>query len=134
MRKRDRRFYIIVGLLFGIYVYFWILNKVDQMGVIGGDWSTITSSIISYSPYLIGLGLGFAFLIRDRGNRNTTPIRITLLTGVIGVCLSGLFYELNTDGIWVNDIISASYTITDFQFTLVVVFLILGMIMGLSKK
>jgi hypothetical protein len=133
MRKKQKRFFTIVGIIFGIAVYVLILNRVDQINIIGGDWNTITTSVISYMPSLMGIGLGFVLLIKDVGNYRTTAIRITMITGLIGVSLSGLFFELNTNGVWVDEIITASFTITDFQLIMVIASLLFGMILGLSK-
>lgn len=134
MRRNKRRQRVVLTLLIGIVVFIVILNVINQGGLVGGDWTSITASFIEYLPPIIGIGLGITILIRDEGNYSTIPIRLMIITGVIGVCFSWLFYELYIDAIWVDEIVTATFTITDFQFIVVLFSVFFGMILGLIKR
>jgi hypothetical protein len=134
MRKKRRKQIAFFGIVFGIVVFYLILNNIDRIGDIGGDWSSITTSMISYLPSLIGIGTGFYFTLRDRGNYRTQPIRILLMFGLIGISFSGLFFQMNSDGIWIDEIVTASYTITDFQLSITLISLLFGMVYGMIKR
>jgi H+/Cl- antiporter ClcA len=111
-----------------------LTNVVDRFSLIAGNFTVITTQLIDYLPSLIIMGFGFTILIKDTGHGSTTPIRLMLVTGIIGSALSGLFFELNADSIWINDVVTASFTITDLQLVIVIASLIAGMIIGLSSR
>jgi len=77
---------------------------------------------------------GFILIIKDVGKRNTSTGRLFLLTAIVGVLFASLFYELNADSIWIDEIITASFTITDFQIIIILFFVLIGFIIGLYKK
>jgi len=133
MRKKDRS-KVIILLIICVSVYLIIMNTVVTGGVIGGNWNTITTSITSYLPYLIGIVFGFIFIIKDVGKSKTASGRLFLLTGLVGILFSGLFYELNNDGIWIDEIITASFTITDLQVVTILFFILVGALVGLIRR
>lgn len=134
MRKGKRRQRVVLTLLIGIVVFIVILNVINQGGLIGGDWTAIIASFIEYLPPIVGIGLGITILMRDEGNYSTTPIRMMIITGMIGVCVSWLFYELYIDSIWVDEIVTATFTITELQLITVLFSLFFGMAIGLIKR
>lgn len=134
MRKKKRNRLILLAILIGIGIYTIILSNVDRFVNVGGDWNTITIQVLDYLPSLIGLALGLTILIKDKGRGSSTPMRIMLITGLLGVCFSGLFYEMYIDNIWLDEIITATFTITDFQLVIVLCSLIFGIILGLIKR
>jgi len=134
MRKKKRRQFVLLTLLIGIVVFIVILNVINQGGYIGGEWTVITASFIEYLPPILGIGIGFTLLMRDSGNYSTTPIRMMIITGIIGVCFSWLFYELYIDGIWVDEIVTATFTITDLQIITIMFSLFYGVVIGLIKR
>ena len=134
MRKRKKRQFVLLTLLIGIVVFIVILNVINQGGFIGGNWTVITASFIEYLPPILGIGIGFTLLMRDSGNYSTTPIRLMIITGIIGVCFSWLFYELYIDGIWVDEIVTATFTITDLQIITIMFSLFYGVVIGLIKR
>lgn len=134
MRKKQRRFVTIMLSLIGLALLILVLNTMDQSNIFGGNWDVITGNFIDYFPQLAGISLGFVLLIKDGGHSSTTSARLMLLTSVIGVVFASLFYEMYNDGIWIDEIITATYTITDFQFTVVLSFFILGILLGLLKR
>ena len=73
-------------------------------------------------------------MLRDAGNYSTTTMRIMLITGIIGVCISWLFFELNADGIWIDEIVTATFTITDLQMIVVMFSMLFGIVIGLTKR
>lgn len=123
-----------IVVFLAIAIYLIILNRIDQFGIIGGNWSTITNQITAYLPQIIGIALGFVLILRDVGYSETTSGRLLLITGLEGVFFASLFYELNNDGIWIDEIITASFTITDLQIITVLFFLLLGIMIGLIKR
>ena len=133
MRKK-RRQRVTLTLLIGIVVFIVILNVIDQSNIVSGNWTVITASLMTYLAPLIGIGLGITIMLRDVGNYSTTPMRIMLMTSIIGVCISWLFFELNTDGIWIDEIVTATFTITDLQIVIVMFSMIFGIIIGLIKR
>ena len=134
MRKKKRRQFVLLTILIGIVVFIVILNVINQGGYIGGDWTVITASFIEYLPPILGIGIGFTLMMRDSGNYSTTPIRLMIITGIIGVCFSWLFYELYIDGIWVDEIVTATFTITDLQIITIMFSLFYGVVIGLIKR
>ena len=134
MRKKQKQQVTIILTVVGLTILSLLLNVMDKQNLIGGDWTTLTSSLFDYFPHLVGIALGFVLVIKDQGNRSTTPIRLMLLTSMIGFVFASLFYEMYNDSIWVDDIITATYTITDFQFTIILFFFLLGILLGLVKK
>lgn len=133
MRKRTRQRLIIL-IFIALAIYLIILNQVDRIDIIGGEWSTITNQITTYFPQLVGIVLGFILIIQDVGYSETSSARLFLLTGVTGIFFASLFYELNNDGIWIDEILSASFTITDLQIIIVLFFILLGILIGLIKR
>lgn len=133
MRKQTRS-KIIILLVVCFVIYLLLLNKVDQIGNMGGDWGIITTTITGYLPHIVGILLGFIFILKDVGNRSTSTGRLFLLTSVVGILFSSLFYELNEDGIWIDEIVTASFTITDLQIVIILFFILIGIIVGLIKK
>ena len=131
-KKRKQR--VVLTLLIGIVVFIIILNVIDQGNIVGGDWTVITASIMNYLAPLIGIGLGITIMLRDVGNYSTTPMRLMLMTGIIGVCISWLFFELNADGIWIDEIVTATLTITDLQIVVVMFSMLFGIVIGLVKR
>ncbi len=134
MRRKKRRQFVLLTLLIGIVVFIVILNVISQRGYIGGNWTVITASFIEYLAPILGIGIGFTLLMRDSGNYSTTPIRMMIITGIIGVCFSWLFYELYIDSIWVDEIVTATFTITDLQTITIMFSLFYGVIIGLIKR
>lgn len=134
MGKRRNRQITLFGLIFGLALIYIILNNIDRIGDIGGDWTTITNNLISYFPSLVGIGLGFVFSIRDVGNKRTKPLRLFLLFTLLGVSFAGLFFEMNSDSIWIDELLTATFTITEFQLVVVLFFIVLGMIMSMIRR
>lgn len=134
MRKKRRNQLSIILIVLGVGVYAVLLNSVDQLNILGGNWTVITSSILGYFGHLVAIGLGFVLLIKDKGNYSTTPIRLMLITSTIGIVFASLFFQMNIDGVWIDEIVTASYTIGDFQLTILLFFFILGILLGLMKR
>jgi len=132
--KKQTRFKIIILLFVCFAVYLLLLNRIEQFDIIGGEWGIITSTMAGYLPQLVGILFGFILILKDVGNRNTSTGRLFLLTAIVGVLFASLFYELNADSIWIDEIITASFTITDFQIIIILFFILLGFIIGLIKK
>jgi len=133
MKKKTRQRLIIVVFIC-LAIYLIVLSQIERFGIIGGNWNTISMQLIDYFPQLVGICLGFIFIIHDKGHSETSSGRLLLLTGVLGVFFASLFYELNADGIWIDEIISASFTIGDLQIITVLFFLLLGILIGLIKR
>ena len=133
MRKRTRQRLIIVVFI-ALAIYLIVLNQVDRIGIIGGEWNTITNQIVSYFPQLVGIVLGFILTIHDVGYSETSSARLFLITSVTGIFFASLFYELNNDGIWIDEIVTATFTITELQIITVLFFILLGLLIGLIKR
>jgi len=133
MRKRTLN-RIILLVFISMAIYLIVLNRIDIWGTIGGNWTVITNQLLSYFPQLIGIGLGFILILKDFGSGDTTTARLLLITGLEGVFFASLFFELNNDGIWIDEIVTASFTIGDLQLITVLFFLLLGILIGLIKR
>lgn len=132
--KKQTRFRIIIMLFVCLAVYMLILNRIDELNMIGGEWGIITTTMIGYVPQLVGIFFGFIFIIKDMGSRHTSSGRLFLLTSVTGVLFASLFYELNADSIWIDEIVTSSFTITELQVIIILFFILIGFIIGLIKK
>jgi len=133
MRKRTLN-RIILLVFISMAIYLIVLNRIDIWGTIGGNWTVITNQLLSYFPQLIGIGLGFILILKDYGSADTTTARLLLITGLEGVFFASLFFELNNDSIWIDEIVTASFTIGDLQLITVLFFLLLGILIGLIKR
>ena len=131
MRKSQRKFLTVFGFI-GIISAIIILNIVDQQNILGGDFTIMVNNSISLIPQLFGIVLGIISLNRDYGNR--TLYASIVIMGLLGIFISSLFYELNNMGIWIDELITATFTITDLQFVVVLWALILGFMVGMIKK
>ena len=132
--KKQTRFKVIILLIVCLGIYITLLNRIDQFSIIGGDWTLITSTMSGYLPQLVGILFGFILILKDVGKRNTSTGRLFLLTAIVGVLFASLFYELNADSIWIDEIVTATFTITDFQIIIILFFVLIGFIIGLIKK
>lgn len=130
-RRRQRNIFL-VGLGLGLFAL--IFSVVENQNLLSGNFGIMITYIFDYFPHLLGISLGFVLLVKDKGNYSTTPIRLMLITSVIGMVFASLFYEMNVDGIWIDEIVTATYTITEFQFTIVLFFFLLGCLLGLLKR
>lgn len=131
MRKTQRKFLTVFGFI-GIISAIIILNIVDQQNILGGNFTVMVNNSISLVPQLFGIVLGIISLNRDYGNR--TLYASIVIMGLLGIFISSLFYELNNMGIWIDELITASFTITDLQFVVILWALILGFMVGMIKK
>jgi len=132
--RKVTRYRIILLITIGLVVYLILLNQIDRLGVIGGNWTILTNQLIGYLPQLIGISLGFIFIIKDFGNYESSTARMLLMTGFEGVFFASLFYELNNDGIWIDEIITATFTIADLQIIVIIFFILLGVLIGLIRR
>lgn len=133
MRKRTRN-RIIIFIFISLVLYLIILNQIDRWGNLGGDWYIITNAIIDYFPHIVGICLGFILILQDVGYSETSAPRLLLITSFTGIMFASLFYELNNDNIWIDELITATFTITDLQIITVLFFLLLGVLVGLIKR
>lgn len=132
MRKRQRH-QIIIYTLLGIAIYIIVMQMVKTTGDIGGDWDTISSTFIGSLPHLFGIALGFVLLIKNQSRYGTMYSSI-LPSGITGIFFAGLFYYLNTNNIWIDEIVTASFTITDLQTVVVLFWLLIGILVGLIRR
>lgn len=133
MKKKTRQRLVIVVFI-AIAIYLIVLSQIDRFGLLGGNWHLITMQLIDYFPQLVGISLGFIMIIHDTGYSETTSGRLILVTGLTGVFFASLFFELNIDNIWIDELITASFTILDLQIITVLFFLLLGILLGLIKR
>lgn len=61
-------------------------------------------------------------------------IETVLVCILIGVGFSGLFGYWNTQGILIDEIVTATLTITDIQTGVLFLFAFLGVILGIVRK
>lgn len=128
--KKKTRSRIMLLLFFGVFMFFIVINIINQSGLIGGDWTTINTTLINTTPYVIGIGLGFLLLIKAV----SSMLSSILVGGLVGIFFSGLFYSLYIGNIWIDELISASFTITDLQTIVVIFWLFMGILIGLIKR
>lgn len=132
MRKKQRH-QIIMYTLLGVAIYIIIMQMVKTTGDIGGDWDTISSTFMGSLPFLFGISLGFVVLIKNQSKYGTIYSSI-LPSGIIGIFFAGLFYYLNTNNIWIDELINASFTITDLQTVVVLFWMFIGILVGLIRR
>jgi len=132
MRKK-RRHQIMMYTLLGIAIYIIVMQMVKSTGDIGGDWDTISSTFMGALPHLFGISLGFVVLIKSQSKYGTMYSSI-LPSGITGIFFAGLFYYLNTNNIWIDEIVTASFTITDLQTVVVLFWLFIGILVGLIRR
>jgi len=118
-------------LVLGIFLAIIIINAMQQYSIVEGDYSIISTRILGIVPMLIGLALGFAYL---KGQRNRTPIATIIISAVIGICFASSIGYLYTNGIWFDTVITGDNTILDYQTLIVLVWMIVGIIVGAMDR
>lgn len=107
-----------------------IISQVSANSSLGGDWATVNAGYIGTIPYLFMMALGLYFVINGRSGFVGT----TLLFGLIGLVNAGLFNHLNTEGIWIDAFIDATTTITDIMTITLILWLVIGFIVGAIRR
>lgn len=131
MRRTSRAWrtlYIIVAI--GLIVI--ILQYVSQSGLMGGNFNTISTTFITLFPYMGGMGLGLYFLVIRK--KKESILNTTLIGGMLGIFNAGLFNTMNTNNIWIDDVVTATFTIVDLMTVVVLFWFFIGLIVGLIKN
>lgn len=126
-RKQSQRL-AYVFIIFGAFAV--ILNAIANNSNLGGDWSTVTTAYLGALPYLGILGVGLYFGVTGKSGFLGTA----LLFGILGIINAGLFNYLNTQAIWIDAYVNATTTITDIMLVTIILWLILGFILGAVKR
>ena len=58
----------------------------------------------------------------------------TIGMGVIGVFVAYIFWYLNDEGIWVDQAITASTSITEIMAIIIIIFLLIGVILAAMRS
>jgi len=61
-------------------------------------------------------------------------VMTTVGMGALGVFIAYIFYYLNDEGIWVDQVITASTTIQDIMAVIILIFLLVGVILGAMRS
>ena len=127
MSARNKRI-VYVFIIFGIFAM--ILNIVANYTSFNGEWSTVTQVYVGAIPYLAFMAIALYFgLTRQIGMIGTASI-----FGLAGIMNGGLFYYLNTAGVWIDEYVNATTTITDIVIVTVIIWIIFGFIIGSKSR
>jgi hypothetical protein len=131
MNKGMATVYIILGIAF----FSLVLLFVSQMGFITGNWNFIITHYIALFTWLGVIGLGFYWLmLRIFVSRRKTFFPVFFLCGMIGVGFSGLSQYLYNNNIWLDQIIVAPNTIEEFMLIVIIIWIVVGIIVGSIQK
>jgi hypothetical protein len=135
----QKRFVRNIFIIFGVVFIALILWFVNQQGNVAGNWETITNNYLGVFGYIIFIGLTlYAFVLRNPKRYKGSgfidnSIEDIILGGVIGILFAGLIGQLNTLGILIDEIVTASLTISDIQTIVVIVWVLVGLVKGVTS-
>ncbi len=127
--KKDQKYTII--FILSLTIVGLVMHQIGVYNIMSGSWSTI--STIYFSVFAELLVMGFSLYILFTAN-NFNLMR-DMLTGILlGSAFSSLLYTLNNSGILLDEYITSSLTITDLMAVVIIIFAILSMIIGMSRR
>lgn len=127
MKKNRKIIYmvIIIGLI-GV-----LGGLVVEHNMISGDWNFITLHLINIFMWLIFIGSGFIFIFNRKRTTMLSSVGICTLEGFF---FSGLAKYLYDNNIWLDTVIQAPNTIEEYMIMLIIVWVIIGLIVGAFRK
>lgn len=66
--------------------------------------------------------------------RNKSILGDVLIMAMLGIFQCGLVQWLNANGIWIDQYITASHTIEDLMLLIIIINVIVGLVIGSSRK
>ena len=98
------------------------------------DWATMRTDFIQLMPWTLMVILGFASLAKILSNRPNTAYVYTGLAGaLIGIGFAMLMHDFYTLGIFLDEFITGSITITDLQIVVLFICTFIGTILGIER-
>ena len=130
MKKLRKNLFVVLGIPFVIIILVYINNS----GVITDvDLDNVISNLITVLPPLLGMLLSLYGLTVYNAKKDILILTNTLLGALLGVFTAYLFNVLYTNNIWLDDVITATFTINDLQFLTVIYCIIIGFLSGMVK-
>ena len=65
---------------------------------------------------------------------NEKAFAVSMICGIIGVLFAIMVQMMNTAGIIINEFITPSLTLRDFQFVIIVVWVMIGIVCAVVEK
>lgn len=138
MRKRKRlslrslrkNMFVLLGIPFVILVLVYINNS----GLITDvDLDNVISNLILVLPSLFGVLFSLYGLTVYKPKKDVMILTNTVIGGLLGVFTAYLFNVLYVNNIWLDDVITATFTINDLQSLTVIYCIIVGFLSGMMK-
>jgi len=129
IRKLMKNMYVVVGIPFVILVLVYINNS----GIITDvNLNNVISNLILVFPSLFLMLLSLYGLTIQK-KKDVLILTNTVLGSLLGVFTAYLFSVLYTNNIWLDDVITATFTINDLQVLTVIYCIIVGFLSGVLK-
>jgi len=138
MRKRKRlnlrsfrkNMYVLLGIPFVIFVLVYI----NASGIITDvNLDNVVSNLTLVLPSLFGVLFGLYGLTVYKPSKDIMLLSNTVMGALLGVFVACFFNVLYTNNIWLDDVITATFTINDLQFLTVIYCIIVGFLSGVVK-
>ena len=135
MRKRRKsnsllkNFYVVIS----IPVIAVMLIIIFKNNLMTGQWDVISRNMIKVFPPVIGIVLSTYALFGYKVRNDVKILAKSLFGCLIGLFTSHLWYVLNDNGIWIDEILTATFPLVELQTLTVIWFTILGFLIGWDR-
>ena len=130
MRKLRKNLFVVLGIPFVIFILIYI----NASGIITDvDLDNVVSNLILVLPSLFGVLLSLYGLMVYKPKKDILILTNTILGSLLGVFIAYLFNVLYINNIWLDDVITATFTINDLQFLTVIYCIVVGFLSGMMK-
>lgn len=131
LKKVKRNMFVVLG----IPLVIWILIYISNSGIITNvDIDYMVDNIILLLPPLIGMFFSLYGLIYYKNKKDIMIITHTIIGTLLGIFTSYFFYILYDNAIWLDDVITATFTLEDLQLITIIWCLIMGFLSGVMKS
>jgi len=131
MRKKSA--FRIMYIIFAIVILIIFVGALTAYNVIPGNWNTVANHLINGIPYFIAIGLGFYWFV-NRTTKRTSLLGDIMVCGTIGIGFAGLSNYLYLNNIWLDAYITVTNTIEEFMAVVIIIWMIIGFIIGAVKR
>lgn len=130
MKSLRKNMFVVLGIPFVIF----ILVYINMSGIITDvDLDNVIANLILILPPLFGMLLSLYGLMVYKPKKDILILTSTILGSLLGVFTAYLFNVLYINNIWLDDVITATFTINDLQFLTVIYCIVMGFLSGMMK-
>jgi hypothetical protein len=123
--KNDIKNVLYMGVAFAAFLI--LLSNIS----ISGNWNKLVSNMIYLFGWFLLTGISFILLYMNKSASMSVSI---LMCGVAGIGISGMIGELYNNGIYFDSVIDSTNTLSDIQTIIILIWLILGIVIGVIRN